>query len=310
MIYVTGATGHIGNNLVKELDKKNYDFKILARKTTPAIKEFNQQIIIGNIFSKSFLTKHIKSGDTLIHLAAYINLKNTDIKLTEKVNYISTKTIADFCKDNKVYLIFSSSVDAIYSKDYLISEPNKLNPDKLSNIYQITKAKATNYIIDLSNKNNLESFIIYPSAVVGINDYKPSPIGKEKKKCFRKKICFYFQGGYNFIDVKDVIPIIIKAIDKKITGSIILSGYYVSLYRMYKLIFHSLNKKPLMIKVPLYLIKFISKIIPKYKVMIEALISNHNYNNNKMQNGFNILPTPISKTIIETVKWFKTNEEY
>ncbi|MGM0495427.1 MAG: NAD-dependent epimerase/dehydratase family protein, partial [Bacillota bacterium] len=34
MIYITGATGHIGNNLVRELAKKGYDFKILARKIT------------------------------------------------------------------------------------------------------------------------------------------------------------------------------------------------------------------------------------------------------------------------------------
>ncbi|MFO7969444.1 MAG: NAD-dependent epimerase/dehydratase family protein, partial [Candidatus Izemoplasmatales bacterium] len=249
-----------------------------------------------------------KQGDTLIHLAAYVNLKNTEKILTEEINYTGTKTIANFCKENNVYLLFSSSVDAIYSQDYLIQEPSNLNPEKLNSIYQITKAKATNYILDLA-KDNLKSFIIYPAAVIGINDYKPSPIGKEIKKCFSKRICLYFQGGYNFIDVKDVVYVIIKAIDNKTTGSVILSGYYVSLYRMYKLIFNSLNKKPIMIKIPLYLIKLISKVFPKYKVMIDALTSNHNYCNKKMQQEFNILPKPISKTILNTINWFKINEE-
>ncbi|MFW5794434.1 MAG: NAD-dependent epimerase/dehydratase family protein [Bacillota bacterium] len=308
MIYITGATGHIGNNLVRELYNKNYNFKILARKITSAIKEFENFTIIGNIFSSTFLHKHIKPGDTLIHLAAYINLKNTEIKLTEDINYIGTKIIADFCKENYVYLVFSSSVDAIYSPNDLITEPNNIDISKLKNIYQISKAKATNYIFKLSKQSDLKSLIIYPSAVIGINDYKPSPIGKEIKRCFNKKICLYFKGGYNFIDVLDVVLAIIKAIDKKQTGSVIVSGYYLSLFKLYKLIFKSINKNPLMIKIPLFLIKFTSKILPKYKVMIEALLSKHNYSNKKMQNELKIKLTPIQETIIDTVNWFKYNE--
>lgn len=107
MIYITGATGHIGNNLVKKLAEKQIDFRILARKSSIAIQEFKNRVIIGDIFNKEFLEKNIKECDTLVHLAAYINLKNDKALLTDEVNFKGVKTIADFCVKHKIHLIYT-----------------------------------------------------------------------------------------------------------------------------------------------------------------------------------------------------------
>lgn len=304
MIYITGATGHVGNNLVRKLTQEKYDFRILARKITKAIEDFKKQTIIGDIFDENFLNETLQDNDVLVHLAAYINLKNDQRDLTYKINYEGTKTIADICVRKNVYLIFSSSVDAIRSDDYLVTETNHLKIDCIDTLYQKTKALASNYILDLSNKTNLRSLVLYPSAIIGINDYKPSPIGKEIKKCFKRRVCLYFQGGYNFIDVEDVTNAIISSIQTQYLGQVIISGQYVSLYDMYRLIFKALDRKVIMIKIPIYLIKLVSNIIPRFKVMIKALLSNHNYDNTKMINDLKIQPLPISLTIDKTVKWF------
>ncbi len=73
---------------------------------------------------------------------------------------------------------------------------------------------------------------------------------------------------------------------------------------MYRLIFETNKRKVLMIKIPVYLVKLVSKIIPKYKVMIKALLSNHNYDNSLMISMLEVQPKPISLTIQNTVKWF------
>ncbi|MCF7924635.1 MAG: NAD-dependent epimerase/dehydratase family protein [Candidatus Izimaplasma sp.] len=309
MIYITGATGHIGNNLVKKLSKNKLEFIILTRNISSAIKSFEKQTVVGDIFSEAFLSMYLKEKDTLIHLAAYVNLSNKEKELTYKINYLGTKFIADYCSKNNIYLIFASSADAIVSNQYLVSEPKLLQPSKLNNIYQKSKAKATNYILKLTEKNQLKSLILYPSAVIGINDFKPSPVGKEIRNCFKKRFCFYFQGGYNFIDVEDVIGAILKGYNNNLTGSFLVTGQYVSLYKMYTLIFSELNKKVLMIKIPKHLIKLISHILPKYQVMIDALLSPHNFDNRKLTKKMNIQPKAISLTIANTIKWFKNNEE-
>ncbi len=304
MIYITGATGHIGNNLVKKLSERKIDFKIIARNVSKAIQEFKDTTIIGDVFDQDFLNENLESNSILIHLAAYVNIKNTQSDLTYKTNFEGTQAIADTCVKKNIHLIYTSSVDAISSQEYLIKEPKYLEPDTLDTLYQKTKALATNYLIDLTNQGLLSSLILYPSAVIGINDYKPSPIGKEIQKCFKKRLCLYFQGGYNFIDVDDVTEAIIKGVTNQINGQIILSGQYVSLYRMYRLIFETNKRKVLMIKIPVYLVKLVSKIIPKYKVMIKALLSNHNYDNSLMISMLEVQPKPISLTIQNTVKWF------
>lgn len=55
MAYViTGATGHIGNNLAKSLIQNNKEVVILTRKIDDAIKGLDAKIIIGDIFEDSF----------------------------------------------------------------------------------------------------------------------------------------------------------------------------------------------------------------------------------------------------------------
>lgn len=305
MIFITGATGHIGNNLVKKLDAEKIDFRILARSISRSIEDFKDKVIIGDIFSHDFLTKLLNENDTLIHLAAYINLKNDQKEMTERINYESVKMIADLCAKKNIFLIYTSSTDCITSEDFLVSEPEKINIDNLKGYYQISKAKATNYLLNLSKEEKLKCLILYPSAVIGINDYKPSALGKEFKRALKRKVCFYFHGGYNFVDVEDVALSIIKGINNKITGSYIISGKYISLYQMYKLIFKTRNHHVIMIKIPIYLVNLVGVIIPKYKIMIKALLTEHDFKNTGMIENLQVTPTPIEETIVKTANWFK-----
>jgi dihydroflavonol-4-reductase len=296
MIYITGATGHIGNNLARKLHKEKLDFRILARQNSKSIEPFKEKVILGDIFSYDFLNQILNENDTLIHLAAYINLKNDKKDLTAKINFDGVKMIADFCLEKSIYLIYTSSTDCITHVDYNLSEPEEINVNSLEGYYQKSKALATNYLLHLQKEQNLKCLILYPSAVIGINDFKPSAVGKEIKRCFKKRVCFYFHGGYNFVDVEDVANAIFNGVKNNIYGSFILSGEYISLYKMYKLIFSNLDRSPLMIK------------IPKYKVMIYALLTEHNFSNKKMINTLKVNPTPIPITLKNTITWFKENK--
>ena len=307
MIYITGASGHIGNNLAKKLFELKYEFKILARRQAKSVSEFSDITIIGDIFSHDFLERILQENDVIVHLAAYINLKNDKQELTNEINYLGVKTIADICAEKKAYLIYTSSTDCLTENEYLLTKTKKSNVDNLKSYYQQTKAKATNYLIDLRNENKLKAAIVYPSAVIGINDYKPSALGKEMQRALKRRICFYFHGGYNFVDVKDVVNSIIACIESRANDSYLVTGEMMSLYQMYRLIFSETNHRVLMIKVPLYLVKLIALLVPKFKVMIEALLTQHNYSNQKMITDLKVSPTPIANTIKETAKWFKEN---
>ena len=56
---ITGATGHIGNNLVRKLISLNQEVKVLVRKIDRSIENLPIEYCVGNIFNEEFLNKNI-----------------------------------------------------------------------------------------------------------------------------------------------------------------------------------------------------------------------------------------------------------
>jgi len=95
MFIVTGATGHIGNTVVKHLLAHHLEVKVLIRKMDEALKDLPIDIHIGDVFDDVFLDAHISSDDIVIHSAGYIDLLNKDRLLSFRTNYWGTKKIVD-----------------------------------------------------------------------------------------------------------------------------------------------------------------------------------------------------------------------
>lgn len=130
---VTGATGHIGNNLVKRLIGLNQKVRILTRRVDESIDNLQAEYKIGDVFNREFLLENINSEDVVIHLAGVIDVKNNKKEQTMKINYEGTKLITDICIEKKVKrYIYFSSVDCIYKEnDEEVFEPTKNIPISL-----------------------------------------------------------------------------------------------------------------------------------------------------------------------------------
>lgn len=309
---VTGCTGHIGNNLVRYLVGQHEDVKVLVRRVDKSIDALNVEYAIGDIFNKEFLNNHINQGDIVIHLAGIIDIKNKLEKETNEINFIGTKTITDVCLEKKVkHYVYCSSVDAIYkeNEDDEILEPTKMEPDKFSWNYPKSKAKATEYVLNKMNESHDTNIsIVYPSAVFGIHDYKPSYVGKVIMDAINGKMEFGVKGGYNFIDVIDVVKAIYQASLKTENGSYILSGNNVTVFEMYDTINKALGKKKKVWKIPLFIAKMAIPFVPYLSnFTFLTLLENHNYNNNKAKEELGLVVTPFEDTVKNTVEWFKEN---
>jgi len=308
MIFVTGATGHIGNNLVRLLLEKNIEFTILQRKSGKALSDLDARTIEGDIFDPHFLAANVKPGDILVHMAALIDLSNKQTELSEQVNNLGTRSIVDFCFQNSVRLVYTSSVDVIYreKQQKIIQEPKQIRPELLKSTYAITKAKGTEYLFDKMKNAGMDAVILYPSAVIGVNDYKPSAAGNEIAKSLRRKLFFYIEGGYNFIDVRDCAKAILTCIEKPITGNYILSGYNCTLKEFYQRIAAFNDRKAMYLPIPAFFAKAFVFLIPRFsKVMIDAVLDNYHYDNSKMMRDLIPSLTPFDTTVSDTIKWFQ-----
>ena len=107
MAYViTGATGHIGNNLARSLIQNHKEVVILTRRMDRAIEGLHAKFIVGDIFDDSFLDNHIRENDIVIHLAGVIDIKNNKMDETYKINYELTKKLVDICMNKNIKDLF------------------------------------------------------------------------------------------------------------------------------------------------------------------------------------------------------------
>ncbi|MDD3957688.1 MAG: NAD-dependent epimerase/dehydratase family protein [Candidatus Izemoplasmatales bacterium] len=310
MIYITGATGHIGNNLVRHFLANNIEFTLLQRQSGKALEDLQVNAIQGDIFSPTFLSHHLRSGDILVHLAGFIDLANRDSATSDRINNLGTRTIVDYCQKNDVRLIYTSSVDCIYREknDHPIDEPDAFYPERMKSNYAISKARGTAYLLDKIQNEGMNALILYPSAVIGVHDYKPSAAGVEIQKALTRRLLFYIKGGYNFIDVRDCAQAILNAIHDQRTGSYILAGHNSTLVDFYRQILGVIHRKALLIPVPAAIAKLFLFIVPRFsKMMIDTVVDNYAYDNTRMLRD--LLPEirPLPTTIEDTVDWFLTH---
>jgi len=309
---ILGASGHIGNNVVRYINTVEPKAKIICltrRTVTKELENASCEQIIGDICDTKFLSDNIRKGDIVINCAGIIDLTEKAKEAMYKINFISAKAVADICIINKVKrLVYIGSVDGIYKEgEDLIFEPQDYYPDKMTGYYGYTKSLAMKYIHDLI-ANNKNITMLLPSAVIGVNDYKPSAIGNIIISVIKGKTEWGIDGGYNFVDVLDVAKAIYTACHSKDTGEYIISGCNIEIKEFYAKIntILGINKKPII--VPDFLVTLASPFVKVLnKTTIKSLKSNHNYICNKAYKELNYRPKEIDETIALTVNWFKDN---
>ena len=154
-VLVTGISGQLGYDCVKELKNRGYTNIIGV-----SSKDFD-------ITDKTAVIQYVKSynPNVIIHCAAFTNVdaaeKNPDTCFA--VNTLGTKTIVDICKEDNIKLIFIST-DFVFDgcNNVVLTEDADTSP---LNIYGKSKQLAEKYVIE----NLTNYFIVRTSWLYGIN---------------------------------------------------------------------------------------------------------------------------------------------
>lgn len=116
MILVTGATGYIGNRLVKKLVKEGYAVRAMVINHDPllaCLDGINCEIVEGDITKIETLKPCLNGVKTVFHLAAV--LVSHDPQLFHKINYEGTRNIVDAAVEAGVkHFIYISAAAATY----------------------------------------------------------------------------------------------------------------------------------------------------------------------------------------------------
>lgn len=231
---VTGATGHVGANVVRQLLERGRRVRALmhVHNDTGALDGLDIERVHGDILDLESLERACAGVDTVHHLAARITLAYKRHDAAWETNVTGTRRVAEACVRCGVRrLVYYSSIHAFTAipKHAVVDEsrPRALELD--APIYDRSKAAAELEVLD-AVKCGLDAVIVSPTAVIGPHDYVPSPMGRLFIDLYHRKAPALVAGGFNWVDARDVALGAIAAEERGRTGeNYLLAGHYRTL---------------------------------------------------------------------------------
>jgi len=323
MVVVTGATGHIGNVLVRELLSRGENVRVVippSEDTTP-LDGLKVEMVEGDVREIDSLIQAFTGSDVVYHLAGIISILPGKSKLLYQVNVMGTRNVVEACLKTDVRrLIYTSSIHAIAEPPHgtTIDETFPFDPDRAIGEYDRSKAQATLEVLK-AVKKGLDAIIVCPTGVIGPYDFKPSEMGQLFIDFVRKKLKAYIDGAYDFVDVRDVAIGHILACQKGRTGeSYILSGERITITDLMSMLAGITGERPTLFKTPIWLAKIIAIFTPLYysltkakprftQYAIRTLTSNSMISRAKSRRELGFSPRPLRESIGDTIRWFREN---
>jgi dihydroflavonol-4-reductase len=320
-VLITGASGHIGANLVRALIEKGQETRCLVHVSTKAIDGVNTQKVSGDIRDPESLVRAFEGIDTVYHLAANISLSMNSWKRLEEINVTGTRHVVEACLRTGVRrLVYFSSIHAFQREPLTrpVDESNPLVDAENNPPYDRSKAAGTMEVRKGLEKG-LDAVIIHPTAVIGPYDFQPSYLGEAILMIAKGKLPSLVKGGYDWVDARDVASGAITAAEKAPTGAAyLLGGQWLSLCDLAELIGELTGVSCTRFVCPLWLaqvgavfFKGVSKINgkkPLYTHMsLKALQDNRNVCHDRAARELGYKPRPFRDTLEDTLRWFHEN---
>ncbi|MFN0202251.1 MAG: NAD-dependent epimerase/dehydratase family protein [Bacteroidia bacterium] len=323
-VLVTGASGHIGNVLVRKLVERGEDVRILTIEGDKPdwLKELPLEVYKGDIRDKELVMQAVEGREVVFHLASIISISSYPSKELYEVNVGGTQNVIDACLAHKVRrLVYTSSVHALpdLPNNQLITEESDFNPDELLGGYAKTKATATKAVKGAVEKG-LDAVICFPAGVLGPYDFRGSEAGKMIADYMYNRLGFYLEGQYNFVDVRDVVAGILLAYEKGRAGEgYMLAGETATINELMDIIRSKTPNMRSHLKVPVklalvssyvteWLFSFINKKPPFTPYSIKVLQSNCNFSHQKSITELGYTYRPIQESIHDAMAWFREQE--
>ncbi|HEY2783289.1 MAG TPA: NAD-dependent epimerase/dehydratase family protein [Steroidobacteraceae bacterium] len=171
--FVTGGTGFVGLNLVKELMIRGWDVTALHRRSSELklLKRFHPKLAAGELSDPNSLLAAIPADtDTIFHVAGNTNMWRGGNAQQTKDNVDGTRNIVDAALAKRVRrLVVTSSISAYGMVDGEIDEETPSLAAKSRVNYQKTKWQAQE-LARAAMQKGLEVVVMQPGAIMGPYD--------------------------------------------------------------------------------------------------------------------------------------------
>jgi dihydroflavonol-4-reductase len=252
---VTGGTGFVGANVVRELLDAGATVRVLARSggDRRGLSDLAVEIVEGDLRDPGSLRRATEGVTTLFHVAADYRLWARDPQELYRTNVEGTRAMLVAAAEAGVRrVVYTSTVGALgIPKDG--SPGSEDTPASLGDMvgpYKASKFLAERVALEFA-RAGVPLVVVNPSAPIGPWDVKPTPTGQMIVDFLRGKMYASLDTGLNIVHVRDVARGHLLAAERGRVGERYILGHAnLSLTEIFQLLADITGLRPPRFRIP------------------------------------------------------------
>jgi dihydroflavonol-4-reductase len=320
-VTVTGATGHLGNVLVRELLRRQAPVRaVLApgEDATP-LAGLRCERVVGDVRSRADLERCFAGASEVIHNAGIVSITPGFEALLEDVNVGGTRNVLEAARRCGVRrVLYTGSIHAVATPREGTRLDETAGFDARGVVGAYAKSKAAACALVQAAARELDTVIVLPTGVLGPFDFRLSEMGQVLRALARGRVPCLLPGGHEWIDVRDVAVGTLRALVAGRRGeAYLLNGEWVSLVGLAQAV-HSATGARVPPVLPLAVGRALTwpalwweKLTSRRALLtpyaLEALTAPYRVDDGKARRELGHTSRPIAESVRDAVAWHATH---
>jgi dihydroflavonol-4-reductase len=317
---VTGASGRLGNVLVRQLLARGHSVRALVMPDDPqavSLEGLELTRITGSVLDRASLDRLVEGTSGVFHLAAVIDLGSDRSGRIWNINVEGTTNVAAACRSAGVRMLHCSSHAALqrWPLEQPLDEKRALALDEKCP-YHRSKAHGEQRVLDAVGAG-LDAVVCSPATLTGPHDFGPSMFGNALIDLYRGKVPILLDVVCDYADSRDVCDAMIRAMaDGRRGERYLLSGEVLDMLELAAILREVTDRPMPRHSLPLWVgwaaLPFslaLGKLSGKPPIftagVLRAAVFNRVVLHDKAAAELDFRPRPMRESLPDTLAWFR-----
>jgi dihydroflavonol-4-reductase len=328
--FVTGATGLLGNNLVRLLVSRGVRVRALARSREKAAKQFGSlpiETVVGDMTNVAAFASELGGVDVIFHTAAFFrdNYKGgKHWKELYDANVTGTSDLLFHAHGARVRrFVHTSSVAVLAGRRGQLIDETMLRTAKDADDYYLSKILSDRAVEAFLGKHpDMWASMVLPGWMVGPGDLGPTPSGQMLLDYLDRKLPGIPRATFSVVDARDVAEAHWRAALRGRRGERYLAaGRHMPMGELFRVLERVSGVTAPRFEVPFPLLfalaranevwsRMTRKPAPLSLATVRLMKSERDrthFNHEKSQRELGLVFRPVEETLRDTICWYGKN---